>query len=142
MPDFILIQGDLVNFDPAFAAATVVVQPGTLAGSGKATLTGKKLCVDGDESKVSVAGCAYTSPPFMVPGVGTLKIKQLAPNQKAMKTTSGKKKVLLKGAKFIAVFEVQTKAQLITPSGTQQDPLTQYPGTGSFQTFNQKFKGT
>ena len=142
MADFVLVENDLVNFDPAFAAATVVVVPGKLAGTGAATLGGKKMCVEGDEGKVSVAGCAYTTPAFPMPGVGTLKISKLMPNQVATKTCAGKKKVLLKGAKFMATFEVQTPAQLQTPSGPQTDPLTQYPGTGSFQTFNQKLKGT
>jgi hypothetical protein len=142
MADFILIENDLVNFDPVFAAASVVVMPGKLAGTGAATVGGKKMCVEGDEGKVSVAGCAYTTPAFPTPGVGTLKISKLMPDQVAMKTASNKKKVLLKGAKFIAAFEVQTPAQLPTPTGPQTDPLTQYPGTGSFQTFNQKFQGT
>jgi hypothetical protein len=43
---------------PAFTPATVIVQPGKLEGSGPATVGGNKICVDGDESKVSVAGCA------------------------------------------------------------------------------------
>ena len=42
MPDFILIDGDKANFLPNFGAAIVVVQPGTLKGSGPSTLQGKK----------------------------------------------------------------------------------------------------
>jgi len=43
MDDFILIEGDIVNFLPNFGAATVVVQPGRLKGSGPCTLNGKKV---------------------------------------------------------------------------------------------------
>jgi len=71
MPDFILIEGDKANFLPNFGAAIVVVQPGDLKGSGPATLTGKKLCVDGDEKKVSVPGCSYMTPQYSIPGTGT-----------------------------------------------------------------------
>jgi hypothetical protein len=52
MSDFILMDGDQAIFMPMFGAAVVVVQPGKLAGSGPATLGGKTICVEGDESKV------------------------------------------------------------------------------------------
>src|SRR4051812_14648195 len=105
MADFILIDGDIVLFMPAFGAAIVVVQPGKLAGSGPATIGGKNVCVDGDESKVSVPGCMYMTPQFSIPGTGTLKIQALAANQKATKTNTGGKAMLLKGGNFIAKFE-------------------------------------
>ena len=141
MPDYILIDGDIVQFMPAFGAAVVTVQPGKLQGSGPATLNGKKVCVAGDETKVSVPGCPYISGAFSVPGVGTLKIMSLAPNQKALKTKSGKKPVLLKGANFIAQFQVATPAQMPPPASTP-DPAPLYPGgSGSFTTTNTKFKG-
>ena len=60
MDDFILIEGDQVIFLPNFGAATVVVKPGQLKGSGPCTLNGKKLCIVGDEAGVSVPGCTYT----------------------------------------------------------------------------------
>jgi hypothetical protein len=144
MPDSILIDGDLVNFDPAFPPGNVMVKPGKLAAKGAATFNGKKLCVEGDEKNVSVPGCMYTTPIFSIPGTGTLKINSLAPNQKATKTSTGGKKVLLKGAKFVAKFEVQSPAKFQPPGPNppQQDPMSQYVGTGSFQTTNQKFKGT
>ena len=141
MADLILLHGDLVNFQPNFALAVVVVRPGTLQGTGGATLSGKKVCVDGDEKQVSVPGCAYQAGAFSVPGVGTLKIQALAPNQKALKTKSGQKPVLLKGANFIAVFEVQTPAQMPPPASTP-DPSPMYPGSGSFVTTNVKFRAT
>lgn len=142
MADIILIDGDTVNFDSLFPPATVTVQPGKISASSAPTLGGKKFCVEGDEGSVSVANCQYMSGPFVTPGMGTLKIAQLAPNQIAVKTTAGGKKVLLKGAKFIAEFKVDKPAELQTPSGPQTDPMPQYAGTGSFESTNQKLNGT
>lgn len=143
MPDFILIDNDIVNFKPNFGAAVVTVQPGTLKGSGPATFSGKTLCVDGDEKNVSVPGCPYIAGPYSIPGVGTLKIDALAPDQKAQKTYTGGKLVLLKGSNFIAKFEVQTPAQQPTPTGPVPDATPLYSGgSGSFATTNTKFQGS
>ncbi len=142
MPDFILIEGDKANFLPNFGAAIVVVQPGNLTGSGPATLTGKKICVDGDEKNVSVPGCNYMTPQYSIPGVGTLKIDALAADQKAKKTQTGGKPVLLKGSNFTAKFEVQSPAQQPTPTGPVPDGTPQYSGSGMFITTNAKFQGS
>lgn len=143
MADFVLIDGDLALFQPTFAIATVVVRPGTLRGSGSSSYSNKKLCVDGDEKSVEVPGCMYITTLHTIPGVGTLKIQALAPDQKARTTRSGGKAVLLKGAQFQAVFEVQTPAQQPPPGPSPPipDPTPQYPGQGQFQTTNFKYKG-
>ena len=52
MSDSILISGDKVKFNQAFAIATVVVQDGELEGSGKATIGGQPVCIEGDEGNV------------------------------------------------------------------------------------------
>ncbi|MBL8350890.1 MAG: hypothetical protein JNL87_11295 [Burkholderiaceae bacterium] len=142
MSDFVLIDGDQAVFLPAFSPAVVVVQPGKLAGSGPATVNGKAICVDGDESKVSVPGCAYMTPSHPIPGTGTLKIAALAGNQKATKTKTGGKPVLLKGAMFTAKFEVQSPAQQPTPTGPVPDGSPQYSGQGQFVTTNTKVSAT
>lgn len=144
MPDFILIEGDKANFLPNFGAAVVVVQPGDLKGSGPATLNGKKLCVDGDEKKVSVPGCSYMTPQYSIPGTGTLKIEALAGDQKAKKTNTGGKAVLLKGSNFTAKFEVQSPAKQPPPGPGSPipDATPQYPGSGMFITTNIKFQGS
>ena len=143
MADFILIDGDQAIFMPAFAPAIVVVQPGKLAGSGPATIGGKKICVDGDESKVSVPGCAYMTPQYSIPGTGTLKISALAANQKATKTQTGAKKMLLKGGNFTAKFEVQSPAKQPPPGPGPPipDATANYSGNGMFVTTNAKFVG-
>lgn len=142
--DFVLIDGDQVIFLPPFGAATVVPQPGKLEGSGPATHKGKNVCVDGDEGKVSVPGCMYMTPQYCIPGTGTLKIDSLAGDQKAKKTSTGGKEVLLKGTKFTAKLEVQSPAQQPPPGSGPPipDPTSQYSGQGMFTTTNTLFKGT
>ncbi|MEO6037742.1 MAG: hypothetical protein ABIQ93_04955 [Saprospiraceae bacterium] len=139
MADFILIDGDIATFLPSFGAATVTVQPGKITGSGPADVTGKKICVDGDEKSVEVKGCAYSTSTFTTPGTGTLKIASLAANQKATKVKAGGKAVLLKGSKFTATFEVLTPATNTVPAS---DALLTYSGQGSFTTSNTKVKAT
>ena len=138
MADFILLDGDIANFMPAFGIAVVAPQPGTLSGSGPAIVDGKKLCLDGDESSGSVPGCTYVTPVYVTPGTGTIKISALAANQKAKKTNSGGKAVMLKGATFTARFEVQSPAQQPTPGGPVPDSTPKYTGQGSFTTTNTK----
>ena len=143
MADFILIDGDKAVFLPGFAPAVVTVRPGDLRGSGPATFTGKKTCVDGDEKRVEVAGCVYMTPQYSIPGTGTLKIAALASDQKARKTTTGSKLVLLKGSRFTASFEVQSPAQQPPPAAGQPspDPTGRYSGSGMFITANSEFQG-
>jgi hypothetical protein len=143
MPDLVLLDGDLANFQPTFGPAVVVVRPGNLKGSGPATAGGKKVCVDGDEKQLQVPGCAYTTPQFSIPGVGTLKVASLGGDQKATKTNTGGKALLLKGGTFTARFEVQSPAKQPTPSGPPlDDPAPQYSGSGTFVTTNLKFQAT
>jgi hypothetical protein len=138
--DFILIDGDLANFLPVFGAAMVVVQPGTLAGSGPAKINGKAVCVEGDESRVSVPGCMYVTPQYSIPGTGTLKIAALGSDQKARAEKTGGKTLLLKGSKFQARFEVQTPAQQPPPGpgAPIPDATPSYSGEGMFVTMNAK----
>ncbi len=144
MPDSILLEGDKALFMPNFGAAIVVVQPGDLKGSGPATVNGKKICVDGDEKKVSVPGCTYMTPQYCIPGVGTLEIDALAGDQKASKTKTGGAPVLLKGGNFTAKFSVQAPAQQPPPGpgGPIPDSTAQYSGSGMFLTTNLTVKGS
>ena len=144
MPDSILIDGDQALFQPVFGPAVVVVRPGILRGSGPATLGGRNLCVEGDESRVEVPGCVYVTPQYSIPGTGTLKIAALAADQRAAKTGTGGKAVLLRGGTFTAKFEVQSPAQQPPPGPGSPipDAAPQYSGTGSFQTTNARFRGT
>lgn len=141
--DFILIDGDQANFSPTFGAAVVVPRPGTLAASGPGTLDGKKLCVQGDEGRLTVSGCSYVTPQFSIPGSGTLGIVALAADQSARLTRTGEKLVLLRGTTFTARFAVDVPAQQPQPPGPPvPDPTRQYSGTGTFVTRNRKLRGT
>ena len=139
MADSILTTGDQAMFN-TFGQAIVIVRPGNLIGSGKDKVNGKILCVDGDEKKVIVPGCTYMTPQYSIPGVGILTIESLAGDQKAKKTNSGGKPVLLKGSSFKAKFQVMVPAQ--QPSPPIPDPTPQYSGSGTFITTNLLIKGT
>jgi hypothetical protein len=141
MTDFILITGDKAIFNPSFGTATVVVQPGTLTGTGKSNVGKKAVCVQGDESQLIVPGCQYMTPQYSIPGVGVLSIDGLGDDQIAKKTNSGGKAVLLKGSSFKAKFQVTIPAQQPQPSGTVPDAVLQYSGTGNFVTMNVLVKG-
>ncbi|KAA3613650.1 MAG: hypothetical protein DWQ05_15320 [Calditrichaeota bacterium] len=144
MADFIIIEGDKAIFLPSFGAATVVVQPGDMPGSGHGTLSGKKICIEGDEQDVSVPGCMYMTPQYSIPGSGTLKIDSLASDQVAEITNTGGTAVILKGSQFNAKFEVQSPAQQPPPGPGSPipDASPSYSGNGIFQTMNTKFQGT
>lgn len=143
MSDLILIDTDLVMFMPSFGAATVMVQPGQLKATGPAMIGGKKICVDGDEKQVQVPGCTYVAPPFVIPGVGTLKIDSLAGDQKASHSNVDGKLMLLKGGNFTAKFEVQSPAQQPAPPGPPvPDGSPSYSGQGQFIPANQTVTGT
>lgn len=142
MADFILTTGDLAMFNPLFGAAVVTVIPGNLVGTGKAMVNKKMICVDGDEKTVMVPGCPYMTPVFSIPGVGMLSISSLGADQKAKRTKSNNKPVLLKGSTFNAKFQVMVPAQQPTPGGPVPDVTPQYSGTGTFITTNFRVRGT
>ena len=142
MADFILITGDKAMFNPNFGQAIVTVRPGDLIGTGKDKINQKLVCIDGDEKKVTVPGCSYITPQYSIPGVGMLFIQSLAGNQKAQKTKSGGKPVLLKGGQFQAKFTVMVPAQQPSAPSPIPDTTPQYSGTGTFISMNQIVKGT
>lgn len=144
MSDFILIDGDSVLFQCNCGLAIVSIKPGKIKGTGDGTLNGKKLCIDGDEKSVEVKDCMYITPMYPIPGKGTLKIDALAGDQKAQKTQTSGKPVLLKGKFFTSKFEVATAAKEAPqpPKPQLSDTMTSYSGQGQFLTNNKKFKGT
>jgi hypothetical protein len=143
MSKYVLIDGDQAIFIPTFGAATVVVQPGKLAGSGPGTVGDKKICIDGDEKSVSVPGCVYMTPQYSIPGSGTLEIASLAGDQKASKTKTGSTLMLMVGSTFTAKFKVQSPAKQPPPGPGSPipDATSEYSGSGNFVTTNAKFRG-
>jgi hypothetical protein len=140
--DYILVTGDTVMFMPAFGPATIVPVPGTLVGSGRGNIGKKPVCVDGDEKTVVVPGVVYTSASFPIPGVGILTIDSLGGDQKAQKTKSGGKPVLLKGSTFTAKLQVTVPAQVVSGPSTVPDATPSYSGQGQFVTTNLQVRGS
>jgi len=134
MSDVIVVDGDKAMFNPTLGPATVVVRPGTITGSGPAKVTGKKACVEGDESSVTVPGCTYFTGQYSIPGTGTLAISALGGDQKAAKGATGGKKLILKGSTFTAKFSIAVPAQQPPPGPGSPipDATSQYSGTGTF----------
>ncbi len=135
------MTGDKAIFNPSFGQAIVTVRPGELIGTGKDKINHQLVCVDGDEKKVILPGCSYMTSQYSIPGLGILSIESLANDQKAKKTQSGGKPVLLKGGLFKAKFQVTVPAQQPSTPNPITDTTPQYSGTGTFISLNIKVKG-
>lgn len=136
----ILVTGDLAVFAADFGPATVVVRPGTLAGSGPARHRGRPMCVEGDEAKVQVPGCAYVAGNFSTPGVGTLEIQRLGGDQTSRGAKTGGKHVLLASGQFVARFTVTVPATQPGPTPTP-DATPSYTGRGDFSSTDTGARG-
>lgn len=144
--DFVIFDGDEVKFLPTFKIASVQVRPGKMKASGKTTIKGRKVCVDGDEGEVEVSPCKYTTFKHSKEGIGSLKIKKLAAGQLTKKTYSGNKRIILKGIFFESLFEVKTPAEDITPVASGGPPIPDttryYTGIGQLVTDNNEIKAS
>lgn len=129
MSKYIVVDNDALLFDPAFGHRTVsITGPAKIKGSGKATIGNKKICVLGDEKKVSL-NATYTIPGFS-PGQGKVTISALTPGQPLAWCFSGQP-VIAVGQKFIALFTPTNPAKG-PPPGNTPDPTAPTPGTGKF----------
>jgi hypothetical protein len=135
--DFLIANGDMIQITvPPPAVVPQLMAPVPLIGSGTTVLVGSQpACLQGDELPPAIQGpLMYTSPPFVTPGMGTIQIV-LAPTNLTTTTQNGKP-MLLKGATFQAIFNVQSPAMQPTPAGPVPDPLMVKPGTAEFITTN------
>lgn len=135
MSDLLVIDGDALKFETSFGdnivtpTASCVIQ-----GSGEAEITNKKICVLGDESRVSIAA-TYTRSTHPTPGTGTLTIAALAADQQAAFVTAGTV-VIVVGSHFTARFTPSSPA--MDPQGKPDTDLNAVTGAGTFinsQTF-------
>ncbi|CBW75286.1 unnamed protein product [Mycetohabitans rhizoxinica HKI 454] len=127
----VVLDGDTVQFDTTFGPAVALNPPvAHIAGSGQFSVNGKKVCISGDEASVKVPGVTYQSGIFMG-GVGEVVIEKLQ-EQTAPRVVGGKP-VMVKGVKFLAKLKVISKAKS-TSSPPQEDPMSEYLGTGEFIT--------
>lgn len=130
MSNLVVIDGDVLTFNPQFGAITITppLLP-RIGGSGEASIEGKKVCIVGDEKQVSFT-VEYIKPPFVAfPGKGTLTIKQLESDQQAESTTASAPMILV-GSQFTTQFQPTTPAQ--DPQGKPDTDLNAVTGGGTF----------
>jgi hypothetical protein len=134
--DFIIQNGDqlMITITPP-ALVPALLAPVPLVASGFSTINGLAVCVEGDENPQSLqVPTPYTSPPYTVPGMGTVAVTLGASNKTSAATDQGKA-ILLKGSTMTAQFTVSVPAQMPPPVSTP-DPLAAKTGTAVFITTN------
>lgn len=129
MSNLVVIDGDALKFETNFGANIVTpTAPCLIQGSGEADIMNKKICVLGDENKVSIAA-TYTKSTHTTPGTGTITIAALAANQQAMFVTA-RTAVIVVGSHFTARFTPSSPA--MDPQGKPDPNMGPTQGTGTF----------
>ncbi len=134
--DLIIKTGDMIHITiPPPAVVPQLLAPVPMVGTAATVLVSNMpACVLGDEVPPAVRGpLAYTSPPFVTPGTGTLQIILLPANLTVLTNTGGKP-LIIKGATFQAIFTVAAPA--VNPVLGVPDPLVVKVGTAQFITSN------
>lgn len=130
MSEAIVVDGDLLQFDPNFGNRQVTVpNPGKISGTGHAQVSGKKVCILGDEGQVRVSA-TYITATHTTPGTGTITISALDASQQALQCTSGAA-LIIKGQQFTAMFTPESPA---TDAQGKPDVTTPSSGKGRFIT--------
>ena len=135
--DFIIKTGDMIQITiPPPTIVPQLLAPVPMVGSAVTVLTsGMATCVLGDELPPTIQGpLAYTSPPYVTPGTGTLKIIVLPPTNLTVPTNTGGKPIIIKGTTFEAIFTVSSPA--VNPVLGDPDPVAVKAGTAQFITSN------
>ena len=135
--DYILRTSDMlkITISPPAVVPSLIPPIPLMGSSANFSVMGMPVCLEGDElPKMLLAPTPYISPPFVIPGVGTVSVT-LTPTNKTATTDNGKK-ILIKGGTFQAKFQVSSPAMMPTPAGPQPDPVSVKPGTASFITTN------
>jgi hypothetical protein len=133
--DLIIKSGDMLRVQvmPPTIVPMLAAPVPLVGSSTNLLIAGQPACLLGDELPQQLkAPLPYTAPPFVTPGTGSLSI-QLMPNNQTAMSKNGKA-VLVKGAQFVAKFQVQTPAQQPTPAGPVPDPLVVKVWTAQFIT--------
>ncbi|PHM38160.1 hypothetical protein Xmau_03545 [Xenorhabdus mauleonii] len=130
MSKYIVIDNDALLFDTMFSHRLVTITGSAqIKGSGKANINNKKVCVLGDEKKISL-DAVYIAPGFPIPGKGKVTISLLNADQQAIWCLSGQP-VILVGQKFIASFTPTDLAKSPPPAQTPDIPAPTL-GSGKF----------
>jgi hypothetical protein len=138
MGDQLIVTGDLlqVTMTPPVNVPTLVAPSPLTGSSATVKITKRAACLVGDELPPALRQpMPYTSPPFVIPGTGTLQLIPQPANMTQM-VKNDHKPMLLKGAVFDAIFTVQSPAQQPTPAGPVPDPVPVKQGKATFQTTN------
>jgi hypothetical protein len=133
MGSIVIKTGDMIKITiPPPAIVPAILAPVPLMGTGATVLVANRpVCLQGDELPPALrAPLPYTAPPFVTPGMGTLTV-MLTPANLAQRTLNGKP-LLIKGATFMAQFQVTVPAMQPTPAGPVPDPVVVKPGTAEF----------
>ena len=136
MGDLLIKAGDMLQVTvPPPAIVPQLVAPVPLIGTGLTVLVNNQpVCVQGNEQPIALrAPLMYTAPPFVTPGMGTLTLT-LMPNNLTLRTSIAGKPGLLRGATFMATFNVTVPAMQPTPVGPIPDPVVVKPCTAQFIT--------
>jgi len=131
----VIVDGDMIQItiNPP-CIVPQLIPPVPLVASGFSKITDKVVCVEGDELPPSIKSpLTYMSGAYVIPGTGTVKVT-LNDDNKTSVAKDKDKKMLLKGSTFKAEFDVQSPAQMPTPTGPQPDPMSKYTGTAMFIT--------
>jgi hypothetical protein len=136
MADVLIKTGDMLQVTvPPPAVVPQLAAPIPLLGTGATVLVNHQpICLQGDELPIALRGpLAYTAPPFVTPGIGTLTVT-LMPDNLTLRTTAAGKPALLKGTMFMATFNVTLPAMQPTPVGPVPDPVVVKPCQAQFIT--------
>jgi hypothetical protein len=136
MSDLVVKTGDMlqVTIMPP-AIVPMLLAPVPLIGTGlQVLINNQPVCLQGDELPPSLlVPLPYTAPPFVTPGMGMLQVT-LTPANLTLRSQFAGKSALLKGATFMAQFQVTMPAMQPTPVGPVPDPVVLKPGTAQFIT--------
>lgn len=138
--DYIIKQGDMIQvtiYPPTVVPMLMAPVP-LLGSSSDMTVSMMAVCLEGDELPPSLqAPMMYMSPPYVIPGMGTLSLT-LGSTNTTMKTKDGDP-ILIKGSPFTAEFEVSAPAMQPGPAPVP-DPVSKKSGTAQFITTNVRAK--
>jgi hypothetical protein len=132
--DFIIVDNDVVTFEPQAPLNCFVVTTTIPAGASKTKCIQILSCILGDEKKVKL-NTGYTSGAFSTPGMGVLEISSLNSDQITKVSKIDLTPIILLGTKFNAKFTVQAPAKT---SDSKPDPMSTYTLKGHFTNSNKK----
>ncbi|KVN28366.1 hypothetical protein [Burkholderia ubonensis] len=129
----IVTDGDELKFDPMFGnrQVTLTSLPARIAGSGRATVDGKQVCIVGDELKVKLSA-TYITPNFSIAGTGLVTISGLDNDQIAQDCINGRA-LITQGSQFDACFTPTKPAEQPGTPNNILDSMSPSYGKGEFR---------